>query len=83
MGPRPHGFTIERDDRLGDYCPLNSRWAGRDVQSRNRRTVRMVEFQGRTMSIPQWADNIGISYFSLLARFKRGWSVEKALTTPV
>jgi hypothetical protein len=31
----------------------------------------------------QWSEELGISYSCLLLRLRRGWSVEKTLTTPV
>ena len=31
----------------------------------------------------QWADEKGIGYNALCIRIKKGWSIEKALETPV
>ena len=44
--------------------------------------TRMIEFNGETHTIAEWAMKIGIVPRSLRDRLKAGWSVEKALTTP-
>ena len=40
-------------------------------------------FDGKTMSLKQWAEHLGYSYVALKARRKYGWDIERILTTPV
>jgi hypothetical protein len=53
-----------------------------DVQRRG--APKPVEFQGRSLLLSEWAKEVGVPYGALLARVTRhGWSLERALTTPV
>lgn len=63
------------------YSPDNCRWATRTQQNRNTRRNRRITFNGETLTAAEWAQRFGISYSLLSNRLKRGWSIERALTT--
>lgn len=43
---------------------------------------RRLTFDGRSLTIAEWADECGLKYTTLAERLNRGWSVEQALTEP-
>jgi hypothetical protein len=83
MGEIPDGYTIERIDVNGNYCKENCRWATHKEQGRNKRTNRFLTLNGETRCLSEWVEITKISKSTILNRFCRGWTVEKALTTPV
>ena len=81
MGARPTpAHSIDRVDNNAGYSKENCRWATKQEQSNNMRTNHWLTFQGRTLTVKQWARETGISDTCLHERLKRGWSVERALT---
>lgn len=83
MGERPVGHTLDRyPNPNGDYEPGNCRWATLREQANNCRSNRLIKFRGRTKTIAEWADVVGVSADSLKRRFGLGWSTERALTAP-
>jgi hypothetical protein len=79
MGVRPNGMTLERINVNGNYEPSNCIWDTPKAQANNKRCNRILEFDGKKMTVSQWSDFIGISHVSLRMRLHRKWPLEKAL----
>lgn len=75
--------TLDRIDTNGNYSPDNCRWADAKVQCNNKRNNVLIEYNGKVQTASQWADETGISGRTIVRRIRSGWTVEKALTTPV
>ena len=78
MGEKPPGLTLERIDTNGNYQPGNCRWATWKEQAANRnpKPVNPNSLYGK-------ATLAGLPYHVVYQRIRKGWTEEKALSTPV
>ena len=84
MGPRPHGYTLERRRNSGNYTPSNCVWATKREQMENTRRTRRLMHRGRAQSITAWAREIGVKPGTLAYRLDvMKLSVRTALEWPL
>lgn len=75
--------TIDRIDNNKGYFPENCRWVDNLVQQNNKKNNVFISYNNETHSVAEWSRILDISRYALYARLKKGWSVEKTLTTPL
>lgn len=75
--------TLDRMDNDKGYEPGNLRWATREDQASNQRGHRLIVKGTEIHSLAEWGRLTGIPKRVIGRRLSSGWSVERALSTPV
>jgi hypothetical protein len=75
-------LTIDRIDNDWIYCEENCRWVTWKVQGRNKRNNHLLTFNNETYSISEWTEKLNYPQYTISNRLRKGWSLEKILTTP-
>ncbi len=85
LGPKPTpSHTVDRIDNSKGYEPGNVRWATRLEQNINRKNTLVVMYRGVVSPLFTLPRHPSLTSSRVHTRVARdGWSVEKALTTPV
>jgi hypothetical protein len=75
VGPRPSmAHTLDRIDNDAGYAPGNVRWSSASEQQINtRRPERLIEIDGQTRTLGEWAAHAGLGKTALLYRLSRGY----------
>jgi len=77
--PPTDQHTIDRIDSNGDYEPGNCKWSTMQEQNCNRGNNRHITYEGRTLTIGEWAKVVGVDRGTLWHRFKKGLSPKEIL----
>lgn len=75
-------LTIDRIDVNKDYKPSNCRWITNKEQQNNRRDNRIYEYDGKSLTLSQWSELLGMNYKTLEKRIEN-WGVDRAIDTPL
>lgn len=66
------GVTIERINNNGNYSPENCRFATPREQMYNKQNTIFLDINGKTKSLPEWCDILGIKRGMVVNRINRG-----------
>ena len=87
MGIRPAGMTLDRKDNDLGYFKDNCRWATKSEQNTNQhhpkrpgKGIRLAH-DGKELTVLEWSQLLGIPVPTLHKRLKKGWPVDRVLST--
>lgn len=82
MGECPDRHSLDRIDNNAGYSPSNCRWVTIREQLNNQRRNRRITHMGKTQTLSQWAEELGIRLDTLSKRLSR-LPVESALRSGI
>lgn len=76
-------LSIDRINNNEGYNPDNCRWVTAREQARNKKNNYLIYYNGQVKPLVEWAERFKINPTTLKYRVQAGWSIEKALLTPI
>ena len=74
--------SLDRIDVNGNYEPGNCQWATSIEQAGNKSNNVNLTLDGETHCVAEWCRRTGLNEHLIRKRIRKGWSHERALTTP-
>lgn len=76
--PSPKYIMARKNTKLG-WRPSNAGWSPPNP-TRRRANTKLIRFRGKSQSVSEWAEEVGLSPSALRNRLNNGWTVKEALT---
>jgi hypothetical protein len=83
MGVRPEGKSLDRIDVDGNYEKANCRWLSQRDQTNNMAKNHRLSYQGKNLTIAEWARELDLNVNTIRVRVMRGKSTDEALARPL
>lgn len=77
MGERPKDMSLDRIDNNGDYSPKNCKWSSDAEQAANRRTCRILSYQGKQQCLAAWSRELNITRHMISKGLGQGMTLEE------
>jgi hypothetical protein len=79
MGEPKAKQELDRIDNSKGYCAENCRWVDRSTNMKNTRNSVIIEYNGESKNLGDWAKIVGVARDTLKYRLKN-WPIEKAMS---
>ena len=63
---------LDRIDHNKPYSPNNCRWVDAAQSTRNRTNTLRISYEGRSLTLVEWAAHFGLTYKTLYQRLQKG-----------
>lgn len=73
-------LSIDRINVNGNYEPNNCRWVDIETQANNKTNNHFLSYNGKTLTINQWAKELNIPRETIKSRIKYNFSIDKILS---